>query len=136
MASPAVIGKSKLNEDVEITQEDQKMINDFANKNSKHNEIKALILSNKKQLQNYEDAGDEIMLNDDESVSVYIGETFFKMSKDEAQAFIDEGKESIEKELKILAKKAEAHTMELKDLKIKLYAKFGTNINLEEEEDS
>ena len=58
------------------------------------------------------------------------------MSKDEAEIFIDEGKGSIDKEIGRLTEIVESYTQELKDLKIKLYAKFGANINLEEEEDS
>ena len=33
----------KVNDELKITHEDQKMINDFANKNAKHNELKASI---------------------------------------------------------------------------------------------
>lgn len=32
-----------MNDELKITHEDQKMINDFANKNAKHNELKASI---------------------------------------------------------------------------------------------
>ena len=53
---------------------------------------------------------------------------------EEAQEYIDQCKTELEEEIKKHDKKIAVFENELKDLKIKLYAKFGTNINLEEED--
>ena len=58
------------------------------------------------------------------------------MTPDEAQEYIDQQKEEIESDISKCDKQIAEYTQELKNLKIKLYAKFGNNINLEEEEDS
>lgn len=58
------------------------------------------------------------------------------LSMEQAQEFIDSKKETIENEVRELDTQMQQHKGELKDLKVKLYAKFGTNINLEEDEDS
>jgi len=56
------------------------------------------------------------------------------MTPDDAQTYIDQSKEEIEKEVAALDKQIANHAQDLKDLKVKLYAKFGNNINLEEDE--
>ncbi|XP_066916322.1 prefoldin subunit 4-like [Clytia hemisphaerica] len=131
------IPKAKVSDEMKITHEDQKMINAFANKNAKHNELKNTVEKNKKALQNLEDAGDELMMCDDTgSVPVQIGEVFLRMTPDDAQVYIDQQKEEIESEISKCDKQIANYTQELKNLKVKLYAKFGNNINLEEEEES
>ena len=59
---------------------------------------------------------------------------FLHLSTDEAQEYIDGCKEELENEIKKLEDQLiNGYTAELKDLKVKLYAKFGNNINLEED---
>lgn len=94
------VAKSKIGDEISVTHEDQKMINSFANKNAKDNELKNIIENRKKTLQNLEDASDELMMLDDVlDVPVQIGEVFLRMSPDDAQAYIDQSKEEIEKEI-------------------------------------
>jgi len=127
----------KVADEVQITHEDQKMINAFANKNAKHNELKTAVTNKKKELQNLEDAADEMILLDDEgTVPVHVGETFMNLSMDEAQEHVESCKDDIQKAVTKLDTEIEHYKNELKELKAKLYAKFGNNINLEEEEES
>jgi len=63
-----------------------------------------------------------------------IGESFIEQSVDEAKGFIETRKLSYEKEYKGLVDKIEATKKRMNELKIILYAKFGKNINLEEDE--
>lgn len=58
------------------------------------------------------------------------------MNMDEAQEYIEKSKEDIEKEVDNLEQNISKHMKELKDLKVALYAKFGNNINLEEEDEN
>lgn len=57
------------------------------------------------------------------------------MSSEETQEYLENAKSKIQDEIKSL----ESNTAEVKqllaDLKVKLYAKFGNNINLEAEEE-
>ncbi|KAH3778700.1 hypothetical protein DPMN_180170 [Dreissena polymorpha] len=49
---------------------------------------------------------------------------------------LEKAKEETKREMSELEKLVEANKKTLQDLKVELYAKFGTNINLEAEEDS
>ena len=57
------------------------------------------------------------------------------MDTDETTEMIEKAKETTKEEIKALEAQAEKHKKILQDLKVELYAKFGTNINLEAEED-
>ena len=65
-----------------------------------------------------------------------IGEVFFHMTPDEAQEYIDSKKDQIERDIQQMDEQADSLKKGLQELKVKLYAKFGNNINLEEEEES
>ncbi|XP_022781022.1 prefoldin subunit 4-like isoform X2 [Stylophora pistillata] len=124
-------------EDTNITFEDQQQINTFARKSARIQELKDEIEQKKKDLQNLEDAGDEVMLLDDDTAPIpyRIGEIFIHLSSEETQEYLENAKSKIQDEIKSL----ESDTAEVKqllaDLKVKLYAKFGNNINLEAEEE-
>lgn len=123
-------------EDMNITFEDQQMINTFARKNAKLTEIKDEIEEKKKELQNLEDAGDELLMLDDETqpIPYRIGEVFINLTPEETQEFLEKTKTKIEEDIKgYQAQTGEINTL-LADLKVKLYAKFGNNINLEADE--
>ncbi|PFX31389.1 Prefoldin subunit 4 [Stylophora pistillata] len=57
-------------EDTNITFEDQQQINTFARKSARIQELKDEIEQKKKDLQNLEDAGDEVMLLDDDTAPI------------------------------------------------------------------
>ncbi|CAH3032102.1 unnamed protein product [Pocillopora meandrina] len=138
-------------EDTNITFEDQQQINTFARKSARIQELKDEIEQKKKELQNLEDAGDELMMLDDDTTPIpypfsnfyhiylllqfKIGEIFIHLSSEETQEYLENAKSKIQDEIKSL----ESNTAEVKqllaDLKVKLYAKFGNNINLEAEEE-
>ena len=64
-----------------------------------------------------------------------IGEIFVHLTSEETQEYLETAKLKLQEEIKSL----ESQTGEVKgvlgDLKVKLYAKFGNNINLEAEEE-
>ena len=64
-----------------------------------------------------------------------IGEAFIHVSMDEANQLIESRKQNIEEDLKGLDSQTDELKSILADLKVKLYGKFGNNINLEEDED-
>ena len=57
------------------------------------------------------------------------------MDTDETTEMIEKAKEQTKEEIKSIEAQAEKHKKILQDLKVELYAKFGTNINLEAEEE-
>ncbi len=68
-------------------------------------------------------------------ISFRIGEVFVKISTDEANQLLEKQKENFQKEVEELESHAAVLKKELAELKVKLYGKFGNNINLEEDDD-
>jgi prefoldin subunit 4 len=65
-----------------------------------------------------------------------VGEIFVSTKPDEANQLLDAAKERVQSEIEGLELECGDHKGILSDLKVKLYAKFGNNINLENEEES
>ncbi|CAI5648482.1 prefoldin subunit 4 [Oreochromis niloticus] len=123
-------------EDVNVTFEDQQKINKFARNTNRMTELKNEILERRKTLQNLQDASDDLMLFDDNSLFIpyQIGDVFINHSQDETQEMLESAKETLEQEVQDLEKQVSAIQQVLSDLKVQLYAKFGNNINLEADE--
>ena len=64
-----------------------------------------------------------------------IGETFMALNKEEEQGLLDKEEQSIEEDIKSVEDELSSIKATLADLKQKLYAKFSTSINLEDEDD-
>ncbi|XP_077868085.1 prefoldin subunit 4-like isoform X2 [Saccoglossus kowalevskii] len=71
MAATSVQKGSMSDSSVQVTYEDQQKINKFARKNSKLSELKEDIQSKKKELQNLQDASDDLVLLDDSELVPY-----------------------------------------------------------------
>lgn len=69
------------------------------------------------------------------SICVQIGEAFFSKSAEAATEHLEKRQAEIDEEIEALNLKTEELKGILSDLKVKLYAKFGNNINLENEEE-
>jgi len=118
--------------DVEVTFEDQKMINEFACKNMNLSELQENIKAVQKEIDNAQDAEDDLlMLDDEDMVSFQIGEVFFEYTMEDTQTQLEKRKEELcDKMNGLKAKEADVQKI-MKELKVKLYAKFEDNINLE-----
>ncbi|XP_077467824.1 prefoldin subunit 4 [Stigmatopora argus] len=123
-------------EDVNVTFEDQQKINKFARSTNQMTELKKEIELKKKSLQNLQDAADDIMMFDDDSLLVpyQIGDVFISHTQEETQEMLEAAKEELELEVKKLEERVSAIQQLLSELKVQLYAKFGNNINLEADE--
>ncbi|EHA99879.1 Prefoldin subunit 4, partial [Heterocephalus glaber] len=123
-------------EDVNVTFEDQQKINTLGWNMSRITELKKEIEVKKKQLQNLEDACDDIMLADDDSLMIpyQTGDVFISPSQEETQDMLEEAKKNMQEETDALESRVESIQWLLGDLKFQLYAKFGSNINLEADE--
>ncbi|XP_061694929.1 prefoldin subunit 4 isoform X5 [Syngnathoides biaculeatus] len=123
-------------EDVNVTFEDQQKINKFARSTNRMTELKKEIESKKKSLQNLQDASDDLMMFDDDSLLIpyQIGDVFISHTQEETQEMLEAAKEALEQEVKELDERVSAIQQLLSDLKVQLYAKFGNNINLEADE--
>ncbi|XP_048872226.1 prefoldin subunit 4 [Brienomyrus brachyistius] len=129
----ATMKKNVAVEDVNVTFEDQQKINKFARSTNRMTELKDEIEAKKKSLQNLEDASDDIMMLDDDTLLVpfQIGDVFISHTQEETQEMLENAKVLLKEEIEALESRVSSIQEVLADLKIQLYAKFGNNINLE-----
>ncbi|KAK3916716.1 Prefoldin subunit 4 [Frankliniella fusca] len=123
--------------DVNITYEDQQMINKFARHNAKLDELKEEIKTKQEYLTNLKDAEDELALleGDVEKVPFFMGESFITQNFEDAQSSLEEAKSRAEAEMVEIDQKCSEIKEIMSDLRAKLYAKFGNHINLEADDD-
>jgi prefoldin subunit 4 len=72
-----------------------------------------------------------LILDDDEGVPYKIGDSFYTLTVDEATERMEEEKALAEKEIGGMEEEIESVREDLNKLKVKLYGKFGSSINLE-----
>ncbi|CAN7039798.1 hypothetical protein Bca4012_070062 [Brassica carinata] len=125
-------GKSSGSE-MEVTWQDQQNINTFSRFNNRFHELEDEIKFAKEKCDNLEDAGNELILADEEMVRFQIGEVFAHVPKDEVETRIEEMKEATCKTLEKLEQEKESLISQMAELKKVLYAKFKDSINLEED---
>jgi len=124
---------SRVDVEVEVTWEDQKNINAFGRLNGHMHEIEDEIVKKKEELLNLEEASNElILLDDDEPVRFKMGEIFVEVPKEEAEQMIERATTQASEEVDALGEKVTSIKKTLAELKVKLYGKFGSAINLEE----
>eukprot|EP00963_Diacronema_lutheri_P012395 scaffold1724_cov341-Pavlova_lutheri.AAC.71 len=82
-------------------------------------------------MEDLDEAGNEIMIGDEERIMYAVGEVFLHLDQDEAEAKLAEGAERSAKELKALEEENKGIKEKMSELKKVLYGKFGTAINLE-----
>ncbi|ESN99504.1 hypothetical protein HELRODRAFT_84240, partial [Helobdella robusta] len=124
--------------DVEVTYEDQMKINSFARNNASLQDLKEELDLKKKSLQNLEDAESDVLMMDDSeetNIPYQIGEFFVCCNQSDVLLYIEKEKADLDKDIKEMENKADNFRKILADLKVQLYAKFGTNINLEAEDE-
>ncbi|CAI9102666.1 OLC1v1000968C2 [Oldenlandia corymbosa var. corymbosa] len=119
--------------EAEVTWEDQQNINKFGRLNNRLHELEDEIKTAKETNENLEDAGNELILTDEEVVRFQIGEVFVHVPKDEVESRIEDMKEVTSKNLEKLEEEKESVVAQMTELKKILYGKFKDSINLEED---
>ncbi|XP_065222370.1 prefoldin subunit 4 [Planococcus citri] len=130
--------KSTFNSDTEvhITYDDQQRINQFARLNAKYEDFKEDIQIKKNDVQNLEDAVNELMLcDDDEQIMYKEGEIFLYKSVSNAQNSLEDYKTELQNMTQNIEKEIVSLKEQIETLKAHLYAKFGSNIHLENDEE-
>lgn len=82
---------------------------------------------------NLEDAGNELILTDEDVVRFQIGEVFAHVPREEVEERIEQMKEVTAQKLGKLEEEKESVLAQMAELKKILYAKFKDSINLEED---
>ncbi|XP_059652794.1 probable prefoldin subunit 4 [Cornus florida] len=119
--------------ETEVTWEDQQNINKFSRLNNQFHELEDAINTAKETNENLEDAGNELILTDEEVVRFQIGEVFAHVPKEEVESRIEEMKEANCQKLEKLKEEKDSVLAQMAELKKILYGKFKDSINLEED---
>jgi len=83
-------------------------------------------------VEDLEEASNELIIADDDSVRFSVGETFATVDNDDAETMLQAQLDEVGAEVTALEKEKKEITSAMADLKEKLYKKFGNAINLEE----
>ncbi|KAL4707677.1 hypothetical protein ACJJTC_014858 [Scirpophaga incertulas] len=122
--------------DVHISYEDQQKINKFARLNAKVDDIKDELIIKQNDMKNIEEAVEELSLADDsEKIPYLLGEVFICQSLEDTLKSLENAKTNKENEITNLKSKCEELKSQMSELKAHLYGKFGSHINLENEEE-
>ncbi|XP_026499216.1 probable prefoldin subunit 4 [Vanessa tameamea] len=122
--------------DVHISYEDQQKINKFARLNAKVDDIKDELKVKQNDMKNLEEAVEELSLADEsDKIPYLVGEVFICQSLENTLKSLDENKRRKQNEISELEAKCEELKSLMGELKAHLYGKFGSHINLENEED-
>merc|ERR1712071_459809 len=84
--------------DIHITLEDQQKINRFARQNAKWEELKDDLKGKQRDLQNLEDASDDLLVDDEAApIPFVVGEVFINLPLEEAKEKLEEAKKKKKK---------------------------------------
>lgn len=112
--------------DVVMTLQDKDSINKFSRRLARKNELIVLIDRRKKLLQVHEDAGEELLLMDDEDAVHYtIGDVFIVDEKEQIEDALDRTKAELGRDIELYEDELRTVVEEMTLLKASLYAKFG-----------
>ena len=78
------------------------------------------------------EAGNELIITDEDSVRFSVGETFVLVENDDAETMLEAHLAEVSKEVADLESEKKELAAAMAELKEKLYKKFGNAINLEE----
>lgn len=83
--------------------------------------------------ENLEDASNELILLDEDTIRFQIGEVFAHMDRENVESRLENMKEAANKNLEKLEEEMRSVSAQMAELKNILYGKFKDSINLEED---
>ncbi|PWN94134.1 Prefoldin, subunit 4 [Acaromyces ingoldii] len=120
------------NNDVEVSWADQQSINSFSRLNNLLTDAEATLRAKVTEKEGLDEIAEEIELVDEEEEVMYrVGDAFVYVKQERAIEMLKRDGEKLEEEIEKLRKQASECEEGMEKLKVGLYAKFGSNINLE-----
>ena len=116
---------------IDVTWDDQRNICTFGRMHRRHQQLQMLIKNKNKNMEDISDAADEIYISD--TTRFVFGEAFVCVDTNGAEELLAQRKAFEQSELDKLKKEFTELEEAMKKLKAKLYAKFGSQIYLENE---
>jgi len=117
----------------EVTWDDQQRINTFSKLNNRIRIIEEKLTDLKQEKEALDDLSTELELTDEDELVLYkVGETFVNMPQARALKRLEKDQAIVDAKVSVLAVQADDCETQMKELKVKLYSKFGNAINLDE----
>ncbi|KAG6891566.1 hypothetical protein C0992_003593 [Termitomyces sp. T32_za158] len=133
MNSLRMLGKEEENDDAEVTWEDQQRINTFSKLNTRMRSLEEKLHVLKQEKEALDDLATELELADEDELVLYrIGEAFLHLPLSQAQERLESDQSNLDARISTLSTSSEDCDAQMKALKVQLYAKFGSAINLDE----
>ncbi|XP_054719640.1 prefoldin subunit 4-like [Uloborus diversus] len=131
----ASISRDSVNDsEMHVSFEDQQKINKFACQNARLDDVVEELKAKENEQEALEDAEtDLLMCEEEEKIPSALGDVFVFVSPEEAHQMLDAKKDAVSKDMEALRQQRDTIRQVMSDLKVQLYAKFGSNINLEPE---
>lgn len=127
-----LLPQGQKNTATEVSWEDQQRINKFSSLINKKDDLQDTLKNYTVEKEYLDDLGLEIeMLDEEEKIQYKIGEAFFFLSVDQATLKIEKQDEELASKISKTEETIDEIDEQLASLKKQLYAKFGSNINLE-----
>ncbi|KAN0063456.1 hypothetical protein ACQY0O_003903 [Thecaphora frezii] len=118
--------------DVEVSWEDQQSINAFSRLNSTYADVEEDLRLKREEKEALDDLAIELELADDDDDVLYkIADSFVSIPHPHAMERLERDQKRADDEIHALETMLDDYDAQMKRLKVKLYAKFGDNINLE-----
>ncbi|KAA1471832.1 Prefoldin subunit 4 [Dentipellis sp. KUC8613] len=125
--------EEETHDSTQVTWEDQQRINSFSKLNTRMRSFEEKLEELKQEKEALDDLSMELELADeDEPVLYKVGEAFLHMPHARAMKRLEKDQESLTAEITSVSGRAEECERGMKELKVALYAKFGSAINLDE----
>lgn len=123
-------------QDTHVEKADQEKINMFSKLNMKYHDLQDDITKLKEELENLVDATAAIdeTLGEEGALKLFMTEAMVSVTDEAATAYVEQLQEEKQNELDEKRDKLEEMEGQMRDLKSYLYAKFGSSINLEEQQ--
>lgn len=132
MSSVAMLPEGQKN-DVQVTPEDQDRINSFSKLILRQDKHKAVLGSLQEEKEYIDELSLELeLMDEDEKLSYNLGDcSFIKLKVSKIIKLLETDLEELNKKEEDISTEIDEIEVILQDLKQKLYAKFGNNINME-----
>ncbi|EPQ27802.1 uncharacterized protein PFL1_04547 [Pseudozyma flocculosa PF-1] len=118
--------------DVEVSWEDQQSINAFSRLNSTYSDVEEDLRVKREEKEALDDLAMELELADEDDEVLYkIADSFVSIPHAAAMERLERDQAEADEQIDALKAKLDEYDEGMKQLKVKLYAKFGENINLE-----
>ncbi|CAO1613404.1 unnamed protein product [Sympodiomycopsis kandeliae] len=118
--------------DIDVSFEDQKCINQFSRYNNRSSELEDELKSKKEEKEALDEIALELeLVDEDEQVLYKLADSFIHIPQSKALELLERDTEKIDSEIESLKKDIDECEEGMKKLKVILYGKFGNNINLE-----